>query len=145
MWKCGIKEGCNTKKQILIVEDDTNVQGLMIAVVQSMNCCSYLAKNCEEAINFIKLRKIDLALIDLGLPSIDGIELSRRIKTIKPDIPIILMSGVNLENSSIFKRLKGFTDFIAKPFNIQTVTEKIRMGLTVVPMISVDRRLDNNI
>jgi DNA-binding response OmpR family regulator len=127
------------------VEDDITIQRLMSVVVKSMKCGPLLANNYEEALEYVKLRKIDLALIDLGLPLIDGIELSRRIKLIKPEIPIILMSGVNLDSSSALRRLKGFTDFIAKPFDIKTVTKKIRTSLNVAAMTGQDEQLGSTI
>lgn len=107
---------------LLLVEDEDDVIKLIKAIFKNTNIKLYVSKTGEDAIDIIKTKKIDIALVDYKLPYKNGILITNEIKSIKPDIPIILETGEKMlcENIDMTKEFK-FDDVICKPFNKDTV------------------------
>jgi CheY-like chemotaxis protein len=83
--------------------------------------------NGKEAIAAYRTcwQQIDMALIDMTMPEMDGQETYLELRNINPDIPAILCSGYSL-NGNVQNFLKcGFRDFICKPFSSRALSEKI--------------------
>ncbi len=112
----------------MIVEDEPAVRDLMVTLIKMQNCDPYAAVDSEQAMQVVESNKIDLALIDIGLPGEDGISLSIRINSLDSRIKIILMSAVDIDNMGHEYQLPKATDFIRKPFHLQTMIDKIRLA-----------------
>jgi len=103
------------KKRILIVDDDKAVRVLLAAVMKTANYEIDVAVNGVDAINYIDGKPYDLIITDYLMPKMDGLELTRRVKSIYPAIPILIITG----NESARDLLKSeATACFAKPFNI---------------------------
>ena len=121
------------RPRILAVDDEPlNLEILKEELDQK--CELFCAESGKKACKILKTTVIDLALLDVMLPEMDGYELSRHIKLNKrlPFVKIILLSGLNrIEN-----RLKGYQagadDYLAKPFNIKELNAKIRVYYKMV-------------
>ena len=118
-------------KKILVVEDDNTIHKLIEETLKKEN---YLVKNAysgTEALTIIKNDNIDLILLDLMLPGIDGEDL---IKKINKTIPIIVISAKTSPIDKAKVLLDGANDYITKPF------EKIEL----LARIKVQLRISNN-
>lgn len=105
-------------KTILIVEDEiSNYKYLETLLNNRVN--TIWAKNGAEAIQICKEKKIDLVLMDIKLPKIDGFEATRQIKEIKPEIPIIAVTAYAMEADKNESIQAGCNNFIAKPFKME--------------------------
>jgi DNA-binding response OmpR family regulator len=88
----------------------------------------------------------DIALVDLGLPDGDGIELCRALRDCYPDRPIIVVTGRHDELDVIDALDAGADDYVTKPFSLAVLTARIRRHLarsatlTVVGALRIDRR-----
>ena len=80
------------KLQILVVEDDKSVRNLMSTTLKAHDYKYIVAKNGEEAILQASTYNPDIALLDLGLPDMDGIEVIKKIRTWS-NMPIIVISA----------------------------------------------------
>jgi len=89
------------------------------------------AENGTEAIELCKQKSnIDLILMDINLPGIDGFETTALIKQVRPDIPIIAVSAYNMPEARQKAIEAGCIDFISKPFNTELFLQTINPFLT---------------
>ena len=119
---------------LLIVEDDITIrQGLKFYLEQeNFNVMS--VEFASDAIKTINNNHIDLILLDVNLPDMDGFELFKEIKKIK-DIPIIFLTANDLEVSIVRGLDMGADDYITKPFKARELVSRIK---------NVLRRINNN-
>ena len=119
---------------LLIVEDDITIrQGLKFYLEQeNFNVIS--VDFAGDAIKTINNNHIDLILLDVNLPDMDGFELFKEIKKIK-DIPIIFLTANDLEVSIVRGLDMGADDYITKPFKARELVSRIK---------NVLRRVNNN-
>jgi len=111
------------ERNILIAEDvDTNFKYLDKALGYS-NITSFHAKNGLEAIEITKSTKIDLVLMDILMPLMDGYEAASIIRTLFPSIPIISQTAVYDKNNKDFDLSNLFNDYLVKPISRNSLIE----------------------
>ncbi|MDD2714611.1 MAG: response regulator [Candidatus Wallbacteria bacterium] len=123
------------KKKILIIDDDRDILALVKLALQAdyevipQSFCSDIQETCS-------LYQPDLVLIDLKLPGVDGYELCGRIREFSPDLPVILITGVEMKalknNYSIIRA----NDYLLKPFDLKALREKVEKALEASVKIS---------
>ncbi|MBN0977916.1 response regulator [Pseudomonas hygromyciniae] len=111
---------------ILVVEDDAIVRMLIIDVLEELEFKVLEAADAEAALAFIEEcnKVIDLMMTDVGLPGMDGKELARQTRVLRPELPILLASGY-AENID----LPAGVQMIAKPFSIDQLRDKVKSML----------------
>lgn len=115
-----------TGKKILIVEDNDTSRYYYQTALGQCNATSYYAKNGIEAVSVFKSEPdIQLVLMDLNMPEMDGFEATRQIKIINPRIPIIVQSAFILSGEESKSYEAGCDDFIAKPVRLTTLMNAI--------------------
>ena len=104
---------------VLITEDEEVSFFYLKTLLQKADAKVIRAKNGKEAVEIISKHKgeIDLILMDLNMPVMDGYEAMRIIKTLHPAIPIIAQTAYTLNNDRHRCLKAGFNDYIAKPIN----------------------------
>lgn len=113
-------------KTILVVEDTDTSNRYFKAALKRTRVKILWAKNGLEALEIIKKNKIiDLILMDIHMPFMNGFEATREIKTIRPDINIIMQTAYVLSNEREKSFEAGADDFIAKPINFKELLEII--------------------
>jgi two-component system, cell cycle response regulator DivK len=102
-------------KKILIVEDDVFSMEMMVYQLEKTNCTLFTANDGSEAIRIFENKYVDLVLLDIGLPGMDGYEVLRELLSRNPDMPIIAQTAYAMLDD--VKKIKeaGFTDYILKP------------------------------
>jgi two-component system chemotaxis response regulator CheY len=88
------------------------------------------ASNAKEAMNILKDRKAHIAIIDVVMPEISGIELTERITESFKDTYVIMISSLAQENIIIDSISAGAADFVQKPFNKETLISSIEKVVT---------------
>ncbi len=107
----------NQKLRVLIVDDDGSMARYLSAYLVRRNFDVSTAASGEEAIRMFRVYDPSLVLLDLAMQGMNGIETLERIKQIKPDVSVIMLSAQN-NPELIFKASKlGADDYIAKPFD----------------------------
>lgn len=113
-------------KKILIVEDVETNNMFFEAALQKTNAVLIWAEDGIEAINAIKNDPgIDVILMDMRLPNMDGFEATRQIKATNPDIPIIAQTTYVLPNEKIQIFEAGCDEYIPKPIRFESLMEVI--------------------
>jgi CheY-like chemotaxis protein len=106
------------KKRILIVDDEELVRKLLFDIFERFSCEVETAANGVEAIEQIAVKSYDLIVTDYMMPKMDGLELTRKIKTISPSLPILIITG-NGPEQELLKN--GAAACIKKPFSISEI------------------------
>jgi CheY-like chemotaxis protein len=116
-----------SNRTILIAEDDEiSFKFLDLILTRKTGVNIIWAVNGQMAVDFCRMYEhIDLVLMDLQLPVLDGIEAIRQIKSFKPDLPVIVQTA-NAYNAEWEKSFHaGCDDYISKPINLQDLMHKI--------------------
>jgi CheY-like chemotaxis protein len=123
----------NKNHRILIVDDDQNLRRLMHETLEAIGYLAVSASDGLDAIKLVKTEQIDLVIADISMPEMDGLQLLQQIKDYNPKIPVLLITGVNMNNIKDRVYQYGADAFLDKPFRIAKIEEML------------DRLLANNI
>jgi len=116
------------KKKILIVEDDNFVAEVYLAKLSEMGYETVLAQNGEEGLTELKKGKMDLILLDILMPIMNGIEMLEQVKKNEEwkNIPVILLTNIGEKESIQKVREMGVNDYLIKShFTPAEVIEKV--------------------
>ncbi len=103
-------------KQILLVDDDENTRILLTEFLSTAGYGVLEAKDAKEAMKLVDIGPIDLVMTDLRMPEMDGIQLTRAIRRIRPDLPIIVYSAHRFIDTAPAALKAGANEYLAKPF-----------------------------
>lgn len=113
------------KPYILVVEDDIPISNLITTTLKAHEYKFLTAKNGESAIMQASTYNPDIALIDLGLPDMDGIELIQKIRSWS-NMPIIVISARSEDRDKIEALDAGADDYLTKPFSVEELLARLR-------------------
>lgn len=117
----------NKKATILVVDDEASLRESM-RLLLSATYNVIFAKNGAEALKKIKRNAPDLVFLDVRMPEIDGLEVLSRIRDMRIDLDVIMITAMNTVSYAVEAMKRGAYDYITKPFDIeaiQTVIEKV--------------------
>jgi two-component system response regulator AtoC len=137
----------NSKTRLLIVDDDGSMSKYLSAYLGRRNFEIGTAASGEEAIRLFRVYDPQLVLLDVAMPGMSGIETLERMKQIKPEVAVVIISGQN-DPELIFKASKlGADDYISKPFEpkeldlrLTKILEKQRLVTEVTQLREQVRR-----
>ena len=124
--------------RILLIEDDVPFCKLLEKFLIKKSFEVVTAFSGSEAKIKIKDTDFDLIMTDLRLPDYDGIQLMAEIKTINPNVPILLMTGYSDVSTAVKAIKNGATDYISKPFNPEEVLLVITNALAQESIVIED-------
>lgn len=99
---------------ILIVDDDRLLQKALNNILRE-RYDPVIAGSGEEALRLLDKQTVDLALLDVRLPGIDGVETLRRIKAVAPETPAVMVSSSEDLETARATLTMGASDYVAKP------------------------------
>ncbi len=111
---------------ILIVEDDEDNLEFLRRLLMKHGANVVVARTGEEAVNIVKTNEqIQIVLMDIRLPDINGFETTRKIKKLKPNLPVIAQTAYAMYNDRELCLENGCDDYISKPLDKDILFEKI--------------------
>lgn len=113
------------KKRILIVDDDPAILRLLSTNLKARGYEVVTAANGEESLEAVQRDFIDLIILDLMMPKVDGVEVCRRIREWS-EVPIIILSARGDENDKVKCLELGADDYLTKPFGIAELMARIK-------------------
>jgi len=118
---------------ILIIDDEDLIREILSAYLKELPVKIFTASNHADAFKIIEENEIDVAICDIIMPGMDGLEMSKKIMASHPHTQIIIITGHG-EKEEILKALRlGVFDFIAKPVNkaflLNTVKNALEMKM----------------
>jgi signal transduction histidine kinase/HAMP domain-containing protein len=113
---------------ILIVDDEELVASMLAEHLQNLGSHTFHASNGEEALEILHQNKedIDVAILDLNMPVMDGKTAYTKMMEIKPDLKVLVASGYTLDKNIEEILQKGANGFIQKPYSLENIASKIK-------------------
>lgn len=134
----------NNQKGILVVEDDASIRNLITTTLQA-NAYHYEATvDGKGALLLATAKKIDMMLLDLGLPDMDGVEVIRQIRSFSM-MPIIVISARNDDQDKIEALDAGADDYLTKPFSVEELLARVRSTLRRAEYLENQNNLENTV
>ena len=112
-------------EKILVVDDEKEIADLEALYLENENYQVYKYYTAEEAVACIEREKIDLALLDIMLPKLTGLEVCQQIREFS-NVPIVMLTAKDDDMDKIMGLEYGADDYITKPFNILEVKARIK-------------------
>lgn len=110
---------------VLCVDDEEELVSAWVERLQMRGIDAEGVTNGHDAIQRIKEKPFDVVILDIKMPGISGFEIMKEIKSEKPDLPVILITGHQCHEEENAGMLADSFDCLVKPVNIDILVEKI--------------------
>lgn len=133
--------------KILVIEDEASIRRVLKKIISEEN----EAYNVEEAedglegLEMIKNNDYDLVLCDIKMPKMDGVEVLEKAKKIKPEIPIVMISGHGDLDTAVNTMRLGAFDYISKPPDLNRLLNTVRNALENKTLLVENKRLKKKV
>lgn len=131
--------------RILIIDDEIIIRKLFTRLLTREKYKVLTASNGKKGIEMVKKEKLDLVILDLKMPAMDGIEALKRIKEINKNIRVIIITAFGTIKSASDALNLGADDFISKPFDIAKIRVTIKNVLKMKKLASEVEELRSNL
>lgn len=118
-------------KTILIVDDENDILEIIAEYAKQEGYTTILARNGESALKSFEENSIDLIILDIMLPDLNGYEVAERIRKIE-NLPIIMLSAKSQEADKLKGFELGIVDYVTKPFSPRELMARIKVNLNKV-------------
>jgi len=121
--------GGSLVRVILTVEDDPEVAALLADALTALRYDVRVAHTAGDALMMAEMERPDAILLDINLPDSSGTSTLDRLRAMRPDVPIIMVTGngdVELARDTL---KRGAFDYVMKPFNIDRLTQAVEAAL----------------
>lgn len=115
--------------EILIIEDDKAIQNLLKIALKQENYDAVSVGSAREGIDYTVKNVVDLIILDLGLPDMDGINVVNTIRAYNEKLPIIVVSARDDESEKIKCLDAGVNDYVQKPFSSAELMARVRAAI----------------
>lgn len=117
------------EKRILVTDDQEGIRRLLVEILKPQGYNVFECADGLQALEFLKENKVDLMLLDMKMPQMDGITTLKKINELNIDVKVIFMTAFGeLKVTKDAKRL-GALDYILKPFDIMQLLELVQKYL----------------
>ena len=116
-------------RKILVIDDETSIQESLAGILADEGYDPICAATAEQGIDLIDQQQVDLVLLDIWMPGMDGIEALKKIKEIQTHLPVIMISGHGNIETAVKLTKMGAYDFIEKPLSYDKIILSIKNGL----------------
>lgn len=110
---------------IMVIDDDPNIRELVGKLLKNEGYLTVDAADGREALRLLGEMKIDLCVLDLMMPNVDGFEFCRRARQYYPDMPVLMLTA----KSEVAQKVKGFQlgadDYLVKPFEAEELIVRV--------------------
>jgi len=107
----------------LILEDDPQVAQLLQVALEQKGHNTIWASSGEEALEHIP--GADLLVLDLGLPDVDGVDFLNRVRSVRPRLPVLVLTAEDSEQTKVYCLEIGADDYMTKPFSVLEFTARV--------------------
>jgi len=126
---------------ILVVDDEQLICRQLELLYTHSGYRTTIATSAEEALERLSREDIDLVVTDIRLPGLSGVDLTKRIQEIWPDVPVIVITGYADIETAVEVLKLGANDYIAKPFTVAAIQESTRLVLEKAQVFTEIRHL----
>jgi two-component system response regulator HydG len=119
----------DTKSKLLVVDDELIVRDSLDKWFREEGYDVTVADSAQEALAKMAATRFDLALVDIKMPGVDGVELQKRMHEIDPDMLVIIMTGYASVETAVTALKNGAYDYISKPFDPDDMAHTVHNAL----------------
>ena len=120
---------------ILIVEDDSQIHNFIAYILKQEGFICFIAKTAQNAMAILLSQKIDLMILDMGLPDFDGMEVITKVRGWS-EMPIIVVSARDQDKEKAAALDAGADDYLTKPFSATELMARIRVMIRHLHIMS---------
>ncbi len=110
----------------LIVDDEPSARQVFSEWLRKSDCRVFEAESGQQALDVIRMEDLDIVVCDVMMPGMNGIELLKKSKEVKTDLPFIMISGYLSHTASLNMMKLGASDYLPKPFLPDVFTHRVR-------------------
>lgn len=129
---------------ILVVDDEKEIADLVAVYLENENFTVFRCYDASEALRYVETETLDLAVLDIMLPNINGLQICRKIRE-KHSFPIIMLTAKGEETDKITGLTLGADDYITKPFLPLELVARVKAQLRRYRRYNTDVRQEQNI
>ena len=129
------------RKSILLIDDEDSLRRVVEYNLREEGYDVVSAGSGTEGLQVFQNRPVDLVLSDVRMPEMDGIDLLARIKAMRPDLPVILLTAHGTITSAIEAMKLGAFDYLTKPFDRDRLKATVQKALAMVELVNENRQL----
>tara|TARA_R110002049_G_scaffold91639_2_gene228139 strand:- start:2362 stop:3525 length:1164 start_codon:yes stop_codon:yes gene_type:complete len=133
--------------KILIIEDEAAIRRVLVKILSEEND-TYQVTEAEDGLAGIELIKkddFDLVLCDIKMPKMDGVEVLEAVKKIKPEVPMVMISGHGDLDTAVNTMRLGAFDYISKPPDLNRLLNTVRIALDRKELVVENTRLKKKV
>ncbi|MCF4102084.1 sigma-54 dependent transcriptional regulator [Gillisia sp. M10.2A] len=133
--------------KILVIEDEAAIRRVLIKILSEEND-TYIVEEAEDGLQGIEKVKeddFDLVLCDIKMPKMDGIEVLEAIKVLKPEVPVVMISGHGDLDTAVNTMRLGAFDYISKPPDLNRLLNTVRNALDRKELVVENTRLKKKV
>ena len=133
--------------KILIIEDEAAIRRVLVKILSEENSAYELtqAQDGLEGIEKIRDQDFDLVLCDIKMPKMDGVEVLQAAKKIKPETPMVMISGHGDLDTAVQTMRLGAFDYISKPPDLNRLLNTVRIALNSKELVVENKRLKKKV
>ncbi|ADH85050.1 sigma-54-dependent transcriptional regulator [Desulfurivibrio alkaliphilus] len=117
------------QRRILVVDDEAGIRESMAGILADEGFVALTAENGEQGLELLENEPVDLVLLDIWMPGVDGMEILGRLRDLYPHLPVIMISGHGTIETAVQATRMGAYDFIEKPLSYDKVILAINNAL----------------
>jgi two-component system NtrC family response regulator len=137
----GLSDSMPKQKTVLVVDDDDSLRRVVEYNLAEEGYGVVTASDGAAGLRAFQDGSVDLVLTDVRMPDMDGLELLTRLKTMQPDLPVIVLTAHGTIDSAVEAMKLGAFDYLTKPFNRDQLKAAARKALEVAALTSENRQL----
>lgn len=119
--------------RILLVDDEPHIIALLERALRTDGLEPLVAEDGETALELLETEEVDLIILDVGLPGIDGFDVLRRVRASGSAVPVIMLTARSGTNDTVEGLDAGASDYVPKPFVVAELLARVRSRLRESP------------
>ncbi|MDD5349640.1 MAG: sigma-54 dependent transcriptional regulator [Chthoniobacteraceae bacterium] len=120
-------------KPILIIEDEQALAATLGSICRRMGCDARLCFSGQRGLEAASHEAFSLAILDIGLPDISGLDVLKTLRAHAPDLPVVIITAHGSLDNAVAARKLGAAFYLVKPLDLSEVQETLRQALAVAP------------
>lgn len=130
------------QKKILVVEDDSSIRAGLVDLIEADGHTVLSASTGVEAVTLFSREAVDLVLLDIMLPEMNGYDVCRKLREQNKQVPILMLTAKDEEIDKVLGLELGADDYITKPFGVRELLARIHAALRRLENISQPQGAD---
>jgi two-component system, OmpR family, KDP operon response regulator KdpE len=118
-----------SQSRVLVVDDERSIRRALHATLSTLGFDIEEASGGEQAVSFVRTERYDAILLDINMPGMGGIEACRTIRSLSPQLPIVMVTVRDDDDDKVEALDAGADDYVTKPFHVRELMARVRAAV----------------